>query len=78
MHIASGVNCSAPLQLHVCSLCEASRPGLTLLPSHCPTPTAAECALMASLRHPNVVLFLGVVYTPPAVVTEYCQRGRRL
>ncbi len=24
---------------------------------------------MASLRHPNVVLFLGLCYSPPAIVT---------
>lgn len=30
---------------------------------------------MASLRHPNVVLFLGVVYQPPAICTEFCSRG---
>jgi serine/threonine protein kinase len=34
-----------------------------------------ECGLMASLRHPNVVLFLGLCYSPPAIVTEYCSRG---
>lgn len=28
-----------------------------------------EAGLMASLRHPNVVLFLGVCSSPPAVVT---------
>jgi hypothetical protein len=28
-----------------------------------------EAGLMASLRHPNVVLFLGVCTTPPALVT---------
>lgn len=30
---------------------------------------------MASLRHPHVVLFLGVCYSPPAVITEFCSRG---
>ena len=30
---------------------------------------------MASLRHPNVVGFLGVCAHPPCVVTEYCGRG---
>ncbi len=28
-----------------------------------------EAGLVASLRHPNVVLFLGVCSSPPAVVT---------
>ncbi|KAI3430255.1 hypothetical protein D9Q98_004851 [Chlorella vulgaris] len=37
-----------------------------------------EAGLMASLRHPNVVLFLGVCSSPPAVVTEYCSRGSLL
>jgi serine/threonine protein kinase len=34
-----------------------------------------EAGLMASLRHPNVVLYLGVCLNPPCVVTEYCARG---
>lgn len=31
--------------------------------------------MMAALRHPNIVAFLGVCADPPAVVTEYCRRG---
>ncbi len=31
--------------------------------------------MMASLRHPNVVMYLGVCLEPPAVLTEYCARG---
>ncbi|KAL4421962.1 hypothetical protein ABPG77_007904, partial [Micractinium sp. CCAP 211/92] len=34
-----------------------------------------ECALMASLRHPNVVQFMGVSAMPPAMISEYCGRG---
>ena len=30
---------------------------------------------MASMRHPNVVMYLGVCLQPPCVVTEYCARG---
>lgn len=30
---------------------------------------------MAAMRHPNVVLYLGVCLDPPCVVTEYCARG---
>ena len=37
-----------------------------------------EAGLMASLRHPNVVLFLGVCFQPPAMVTEFCARGSLL
>ncbi|KAG7668202.1 putative Serine/threonine-protein kinase CTR1 [Nannochloris sp. 'desiccata'] len=36
---------------------------------------AKESSLMASLRHPNVVGFLGVCLGPPCIVTEYCSRG---
>jgi serine/threonine protein kinase len=34
-----------------------------------------EAALRASLRHPNVVGFLGFCLTPPALATEFCSRG---
>ena len=37
-----------------------------------------EAGLMASLRHPNVVLFLGVCFQPPAMLTEFCARGSLL
>jgi hypothetical protein len=31
--------------------------------------------MMAALRHPNVVMYLGVCLDPPMVLTEYCARG---
>ena len=34
-----------------------------------------EASMMAALRHPNVVAFLGVCVNPPSVATEYCARG---
>jgi serine/threonine protein kinase len=34
-----------------------------------------EAALMAGLRHPHVVQYLGTVSTPPAVLSEYCPNG---
>ena len=34
-----------------------------------------EAGLLASLRHPNVVNFMGVCREPPCIVTEYCGRG---
>ena len=34
-----------------------------------------EAALLASLRHPNVVGFLGFCLAPPALATEFCARG---
>ena len=34
--------------------------------------------MMASLRHPSIVMYLGVCLDPPAVVTEYCARGAPL
>jgi serine/threonine protein kinase len=36
---------------------------------------ARECTMMAALRHPNVVGFLGLCPAPPCMVTEYCGRG---
>ncbi|GAB4823440.1 hypothetical protein N2152v2_010486 [Parachlorella kessleri] len=34
-----------------------------------------EAGMLASLRHPNIVSFYGVCPSPPALVTEYCDRG---
>jgi serine/threonine protein kinase len=34
-----------------------------------------EAGMMASLRHPSIVMYLGVCLEPPAVITEYCGRG---
>ncbi|KAK9830425.1 hypothetical protein WJX72_011709 [[Myrmecia] bisecta] len=34
-----------------------------------------EAGIMATMRHPNVVMYLGVCPSPPSVVTEYCARG---
>jgi len=34
-----------------------------------------EAGLMASLRHSNIVQFMGVCTTPPAIITEYCSAG---
>jgi serine/threonine protein kinase len=34
-----------------------------------------ECSLMASLRHPNIVQFMGVCSCPPAMITEFCGKG---
>lgn len=36
---------------------------------------AKESNMMAALRHPNVVGFLGVCLEPPCIVTEFCARG---
>lgn len=30
---------------------------------------------MASLRHPNVVMFMGMCVEPPCIITEFCARG---
>ena len=30
---------------------------------------------MAALRHPNVVMFMGLCLEPPCIVTEFCARG---
>ena len=34
-----------------------------------------EVGIMARLRHPNIVLLLGAVRSPPAIVEEFCARG---
>ena len=35
----------------------------------------AEVGLLATLRHPNTVAFVGVCSAPPAIITELCGRG---
>ena len=30
---------------------------------------------MSAIRHPNVVLFMGLCLEPPCIVTEFCARG---
>lgn len=39
---------------------------------------AKEASLMAKLRHPNIVMFLGAALDPPCMVTEFCARGSLL
>lgn len=36
---------------------------------------SSEVDILANLRHPNVVMFMGVCLTPPCVVTEFCALG---
>ena len=35
----------------------------------------SEVVLMRTLRHPNIVLFMGLVMDPVCLVTEYCHNG---
>jgi serine/threonine protein kinase len=35
----------------------------------------AEISIMAHLRHPNIVLFMGASYDPPFIVTEHLEGG---
>ena len=34
-----------------------------------------QAVIMASLRHPNVCMLLGICLDPPCLVTEWCSRG---
>ena len=34
-----------------------------------------EAGLLAAMRHPNIVNFLGFCTVPPSIATEYCARG---
>ena len=34
-----------------------------------------EAGLMADLRHPNIVMFIGISIIPPMLVMEYMSRG---
>lgn len=35
----------------------------------------AQVTIMAALRHPNILLFMGMVIEPPCLVSEWCARG---
>jgi hypothetical protein len=55
---------------------------LATLPRHPPSKRRTappfnlqEAKMLAALRHPNVLSFLGVCTAPPALVLEYCPRG---
>jgi hypothetical protein len=37
--------------------------------------TGVQVGILASMRHPNIVLFMGVCLEPPCLVTEWCARG---
>lgn len=34
-----------------------------------------EADILSSLRHPNIVQFIGICAEPPCIVSEYCERG---
>jgi hypothetical protein len=59
-----------------------ARRGISYSASGAPSVAAApadklleEASLLASLRHPHVVAFMGFCLAPPAVATEHCARG---
>lgn len=56
---------------------EDAGPGTGTTPPNDPVldSLAKESTMMAALRHPNIVGFLGVCLSPPCIVTEYCARG---
>ena len=35
----------------------------------------AEAGIMAALRHPNIVMFMGICTSPPSIITELCAKG---
>jgi serine/threonine protein kinase len=37
-----------------------------------------QVKIIANLRHPNIVLFMGVCLSPPCLITEYCPQGSLL
>lgn len=59
--------------------CMASCKCTAVLPqlAHCVPRVLQECQLIANLRHPCIVSFLGVVLEPPGLVTEFCRWGGR-
>ena len=34
-----------------------------------------QVSIMAAIRHPNVVMFMGICLSPVCIVTEFCARG---
>lgn len=39
------------------------------------TPHVTQVSIMAAIRHPNVVLLMGLCLNPVCVVSEFCARG---
>ena len=49
---------------------------LTEIYDHIPqTSSLAQVGHASSLRHPNVILFMGLVLEPLTMVVEFCARG---
>lgn len=53
----------------------SSSDGATVKADSTITTLEREVSIMASLRHPNVVMFMGLCLEPPCIVTEFCARG---
>ena len=46
-----------------------------MLERHLTALNTLQIAIMSSIRHPNVVLFMGLCLEPPCMVSEFCARG---
>lgn len=53
----------------------AQQAAITTLSSPMLAGLSKEATLMATTRHPNIVAFLGVCLSPPAIASEFCERG---
>ncbi|KAL4434012.1 hypothetical protein ABPG75_000453 [Micractinium tetrahymenae] len=54
---------------------DASEPGVLALPASTMRQLQEEAAVMAKMRHPNLVNFMGLCMVPPCILTEFCAKG---
>ena len=63
---------SADACMHICTMFVSSKRSLSSQPARLGACPGLQVNIVAAIRHPNVVLFMGVCLDPPCMVTEWC------